>query len=205
MGSSAMDATKFCKRITGVRPDITVQHSQVDAIPAECKVAIVQKNLSERTKKAASQVQLVVIDNFLNDTNFDILFDLMQGKSYAEAEKAAEEKHIVRPAPVVIVANSIKLGQKAKTKEEAIKAAGKLIVELGLADQGYLISCLRAKKPSVPIWAWGGVVAIPHDTFEVKEHVKKDGYRICSIQMVLILAEKRCSSCLVSSTLTMNT
>ena len=173
MGSSAMGATKFRKRITAVRPDITVQHSQVDEIPAECQVAVVQKNLSDRAKKAAPHAQLVIIDNFLNDPNLDILFDSLQGKSYAEAEKAAEEKHIEQPAPAVIVADGIKLGQKAKTKEDAIKAAGKLIVELGLADQDYANSMLEREKTVSTYMGMG--VAIPHGTSEAKEHVKKTG------------------------------
>ncbi|MCF0104753.1 MAG: PTS mannitol transporter subunit IICBA, partial [Eggerthellaceae bacterium] len=36
MGSSVMGATKFCKRVTAVRHDITNHHSQVDEIPVEC-------------------------------------------------------------------------------------------------------------------------------------------------------------------------
>ena len=47
MGSSAMGATKFRKRIQEVRPDIKVANTSVDNIPSDCDIAVVQVTLAD--------------------------------------------------------------------------------------------------------------------------------------------------------------
>ncbi|MCF0104636.1 MAG: PTS sugar transporter subunit IIA [Eggerthellaceae bacterium] len=70
----------------------------------------------------------------------------------------------------VIVSDGIMLGQTDKTKEAAIKAAGKLIVELGLADQNYADSMLEREKTVSTYMGMG--VAILHSISKAKEHAK---------------------------------
>ena len=73
----------------------------------------------------------------------------------------------------VIVADDIKLGQKPVTKEEAIRAAGELLVKLGYVDESY-IDAMQEREKLVSTYMGMGV-AIPHGTTQAKGTVKKTG------------------------------
>lgn len=176
MGSSAMGATKFRNRIKNDRPDITVSNTSVDTIPADCDIAVVQTTLAARAKKAAPQAQLITIGNFLADPALDALYvQLTTGD--APAAPAGENTDIVIPdTPIkkqVIVADGIRLGQKPVTKEEAIQAAGELLVKLGYVDESY-VEAMQERERLVSTYMGLGV-AIPHGTTQAKGTVKKTG------------------------------
>ena len=176
MGSSAMGATKFRNRIKNDRPDITVSNTSVDTIPADCDIAVVQTTLAARAKKAAPQAQLITIGNCLADPALDALYvQLTTGD--APAAPAGENTDIVIPdTPIkkqVIVADGIRLGQKPVTKEEAIQAAGELLVKLGYVDESY-VEAMQERERLVSTYMGMGV-AIPHGTTQAKGTVKKTG------------------------------
>ena len=176
MGSSAMGATKFRNRIKNDRPDITVSNTSVDNIPADCDIAVVQTTLAARAKKSAPQAQLITIGNFLADPALDALYvQLTTGD--APAAPAGENTDIVIPdTPIkkqVIIADGIRLGQKPVTKEEAIQAAGELLVELGYVDKSY-VDAMQEREKLVSTYMGMGV-AIPHGTTQAKGTVKKTG------------------------------
>ena len=176
MGSSAMGATKFRNRIKNDRPDIKVSNTSVDNIPADCDIAVVQTTLAARAKKSAPQAQLITIGNFLADPALDALYvQLTTGD--APAAPAGENTDIVIPdTPIkkqVIVAEGIKLGQKPVSKEEAIQAAGELLVKLGYVDESY-VDAMQEREKLVSTYMGMGV-AIPHGTTQAKGTVKKTG------------------------------
>ena len=176
MGSSAMGATKFRNRIKNDRPDITVSYTSVDNIPGDCDIVVVQTSLAARAKKSAPQAQLITIGNFLADPALDALYiQLTTGD--APAAPAGENTDIVIPdTPIkkqVIIADGIKLGQKPVTKEEAIQAAGELLVKLGYVDESY-VDAMQEREKLVSTYMGMGV-AIPHGTTQAKGTVKKTG------------------------------
>ena len=176
MGSSAMGATKFRNRIKNDRPDIKVSNTSVDNIPADCNIAVVQTTLAARAKKSAPQAQLITIGNFLADPALDALYvQLTTGD--APAAPAGENTDIVIPdTPIkkqVIIAEGIKLGQKPVSKEEAIQAAGELLVKLGYVDESY-VDAMQEREKLVSTYMGMGV-AIPHGTTQAKGTVKKTG------------------------------
>lgn len=176
MGSSAMGATKFRNRIKNDRPDITVANTSVDNIPADCDITVVQTTLAARAKKSAPQAQLITIGNFLADPALDALYvQLTTGD--APAAPAGENTDIVIPdTPIkkqVIIADGIRLGQKPVTKEEAIQAAGELLVKLGYVDESY-VDAMQEREKLVSTYMGMGV-AIPHGTTQAKGTVKKTG------------------------------
>lgn len=176
MGSSAMGATKFRSRIKNDRPDIKVSNTSVDNIPADCDIAVVQTTLAARAKKSAPQAQLITIGNFLADPALDALYvQLTTGD--APAAPAGENTDIVIPdTPIkkqVIIAEGIKLGQKPVSKEEAIQAAGELLVKLGYVDEPY-VDAMQEREKLVSTYMGMGV-AIPHGTTQAKGTVKKTG------------------------------
>lgn len=177
MGSSAMGATKFRKRIEGVRPDIKVSNTSVDNIPPDCDIAVVQVTLVERARKSAPQAQIITIGNFLSDPNLDALYeklsksdDALSGNSSAQSAVTTEKSAVKKD---VIIADGIKLNQSPVSKEQAIQAAGELLAKLGYVDASY-VDAMQEREKLVTTYMGMGV-AIPHGTTQAKGTVKKTG------------------------------
>ena len=69
--------------------------------------------------------------------------------------------------------NGIKLGLKSVSKEEAIRAAGELLVEQGCVEPAYVDAMLDREKLVTTYMGMG--LAIPHGTTQAKGTVKKTG------------------------------
>lgn len=177
MGSSAMGATKFRNRIKANRPDITVTNTSVDNIPGDCDIAVVQTTLADRARKSAPQAQLITIGNFLADPALDALYvQLTTGDAPAAPETGENTDIVIPDIPVkkqVIIADGIHLGQTPVTKEEAIQAAGEMLMKLGYVDETY-VAAMQEREKLVSTYIGMGV-AIPHGTTQAKGTVKKTG------------------------------
>ena len=185
MGSSAMGATRFHKRIKNDRPEMIVINTSVDNIPSDADIVVCQHVLAERAAKSAPQAELVTIDNFLTDPNLDALYERLSkvetdapaapATPAAEEPKAepAEDAAVATAGKVAMLREGIKLGQKSVTKEEAIRAAGELLKQIGCVDDAY-IDAMQEREKLVSTYMGLGV-AIPHGTTEAKGAVKKSG------------------------------
>lgn len=184
MGSSAMGATRFRKRIKDARPEMIVINTSVDNIPNDADIVVCQHVLAERAAKCAPQAELVTIDNFLTDPHLDTLYERLSkveaetpaaAAPAAEAPKAeaAEDSTVATAGKVAMLREGIKLGQKSVSKEEAIRAAGELLKEIGCVDDAY-IDAMQEREKLVSTYMGLGV-AIPHGTTEAKGAVKKSG------------------------------
>ncbi len=176
MGSSAMGATKFRNRVKGARPDLTVINTSVDNIPSDCDIAVVQVTLVDRAVKSAPQAQIVTIGNFLADPALDVLYNRLSSAAPAQGAAPAEpapSATAAGPKKKVMVAEGIKLGQKSVSKEEAIQAAGELMVKLGYVGPEY-VDAMQEREKLVTTYMGMGV-AIPHGTTQAKGTVKKTG------------------------------
>lgn len=193
MGSSAMGATKFRNRIKAKRPDLTVINTSVDTIPSDCNIAVVQITLAERARKSVPGARIVTINNFLADAALDALYeeltgtlDVQENVQAGDKEKAVQEKASQQAAGAesdqqemtveekqVLVKEGIRLNQPPVSKEEAIRAAGELLTELGYVDASY-INAMQEREKIVTTYMGMGV-AIPHGTSQAKGTVKKTG------------------------------
>ena len=180
MGSSAMGATRFRNRIKAERPDLTVEHSSVDTVPADASIVVCQRVLSERARKSAPGAQIVTIDNFLDDPALDALYKALTQLSHAaelieknpapapEPEPAAED----RPS-LAITCEDVQLGLAPVDRERCIRDSGALLVSRGCVGEPYVDAMVdRDRLTSVYI---GMGIAIPHGTNEAKESVVRTG------------------------------
>ena len=178
MGSSAMGATKFRNRIKDERPDLIVTNTSVDNIPADADVVVCQQVLADRARACAPQAHLVAIGNFLADPGLDALYRTLTAVKPAQAE-AAPDAAAAEPAPAeekkrtVMTADCVMLGLQPVSKEDAIRAAGRLLVEQGCVDEQYIDAMLEREKLVTTYMGMG--IAIPHGTTEQKARVKKSG------------------------------
>ena len=74
MGSSALGATRFRKRLRDAEIGVAVGNSAADRIPSDADVVVCQSVLAEQIAAAAKGAELIVIDNFLSDPGLDALF-----------------------------------------------------------------------------------------------------------------------------------
>lgn len=175
MGSSAMGATKFRNRIKAERPDLTVTNTSVDNIPVDADVVVCQQVLADRARACAPQAHLVAIGNFLADPGLDELYRSLTAQKPANTPAAAE----IQPTKAeektrtTMTADCVKLGLPPVSKEEAIRAAGHLLVEQGCVDESYIDAMLEREKLVTTYMGMG--IAIPHGTTEQKARVKKSG------------------------------
>lgn len=175
MGSSAMGATKFRNRIKALNTGIQVTNTSVDNVPADCDIVVCQVTLQERALKSAPQAQLVTINNFLQDPNLDTLYasiaDAGKGGTATAVEQLQQEAQATNKT--VMIRDGIKLGLPSVSKEDAIRAAGKLLHEIGCVEEGYIGAMLDREKLITTYMGLG--VAIPHGTTQAKGEVKKSG------------------------------
>ena len=79
MGSSAMGATTLKNKLKKAGLDIEVLHCAIEEIPADAKVIITHKSLTERARVKAPNAYHISIDNFINSPEYDKLVDRLLG------------------------------------------------------------------------------------------------------------------------------
>ena len=173
MGSSAMGATKFRNRIKAERPDLTITNTSVDTIPSDADVVVCQQVLADRARTCAPQAQLIAISNFLADPALDALYQSLTAQTPAQAATAVAKASVQTGSRAVITLDSIRLGLAPVSKEDAIRAAGQMLVEQGCVDAAYIDAMLTREKLVTTYMGMG--VAIPHGTAEQKACVKRSG------------------------------
>lgn len=178
MGSSAMGATRFRNRVKAERPDLTVEHSSVDSVPADADIVVCQRVLSERARKSAPNAQIVTIDNFLDDPALDALYDALTKISHAaqliETTPATAPEPAAQERPSLsICADDVVLGLAPVDRERCIRDSGALLVARGCVGEPYVDAMVeRDRLTSVYI---GMGIAIPHGTNEAKDSVVRTG------------------------------
>ena len=85
MGSSALGATRFRKRLSDAGIGTAVGNCAADGIPADADVVVCQSVLAGRIAGSAQGAALVVIDNFLADPALDALFARLARQDGADA------------------------------------------------------------------------------------------------------------------------
>lgn len=73
--------------------------------------------------------------------------------------------------PEVLGADAVVLGGTARTRDEAIDEAGRLLVAVGAVEESYL-SAMHERETSVSTFMGNGL-AIPHGTNEAKSAIRR--------------------------------
>ncbi len=202
MGSSALGATRFRKRLRDAEIGIAVGNSAADRIPSDADVVVCQSVLAERIAAAAKGAELIVIDNFLSDPGLDALFVRLaettpscgvSGSRSAQSALSCDQSGLrdaaadsdpkpeetafapkdAAPDGAILQPGNIRIGLPAEPKEEAIRRAGELLVAGGYARPEYVDAMLRREELATTCLGMG--LAIPHGTSDAKERVLRSG------------------------------
>ena len=175
MGSSALGATRFRKRIEPLGLDVKVSNSSVNSIPEDADIVVCQQGLVSRAKGNAPKVRIVSINNFLEDPALDALYDELSKRS----DKAAEAEDDVVTGGAnhsVLQMSSIKVGATAADKWDAIAEAGNLLVKGGYVKMEYVDAMMERERIATTYLGMG--IAIPHGTESAKKQVLRSGITV---------------------------
>ena len=173
MGSSALGAAALRKKLRKAGyADIKVQNFAIGNIPKDAQLVVSHEKLAQRAIDDSPQAEHIFVQNFTENNVYDIVMDRLKGVtgSVGQAKIEEEENHV---AEGVLLKENIKINQKSVSKEEAIKAAGELLVKSGYVGQNYVQGMLNREK-TISTYVGKGI-SIPHGENAVKDSVKKSG------------------------------
>jgi PTS system mannitol-specific IIC component len=188
MGSSAMGASVLRNKIKAAGfPDVKVTNSAIANLSDTYDVVITHQDLTERAKPATASAVHVSVDNFMNSPRYDEIVELVKS-SNTEAGAGAAAATVVTPAESaeaeeagagpsgILAPESVVLNGAATTRDAAIDEAGRLLLDRGAVDSGYL-DAMHEREQSVSTYM-GSYLAIPHGTNAAKDHIMKSAVSV---------------------------
>jgi len=176
MGSSALGAAALRKKLKkDGYTDISVTNCAIGAIPQEAQLVISHEKLAERALADSPQAEHIWVRDFTQNNVYDIVTERLKAAAVdtsaptSEADASAEPKIGVG----VLLKENVKVGLPSVSREEAVTAAGKLLVAGGYVDEGYVQGMLNREKELSTFIGKG--IAIPHGENAVKDTIKKTG------------------------------
>jgi PTS system mannitol-specific IIC component len=194
MGSSAMGASVLRNKIKAAGfPDVKVTNSAIANLSDTYDVVITHQDLTERAKPATASAVHVSVDNFMNSPRYDEIVELVKTSNTDETAPtaagagapAAAAAPLASAAPAateaappsdILVADSVVLNGTATTRDAAIDEAGRLLLDRGAVDRGY-IDAMHEREESVSTYM-GSFLAIPHGTNAAKDHIMKSAVSV---------------------------
>jgi PTS system mannitol-specific IIC component len=205
MGSSAMGASVLRKKIQAAGfTDVTVVNKAIANLGDDFDVVVSHQDLIDRaTQKTPSAVH-VAVDNFMASPKYDDVVEMVKlanGARVAEpvaasaaparaATEAQAASPVAAPAPQrlvetspagdtgdgVLKLSSIVLAGTASDQSSAIDEAGRLLVDAGAVDTGYVTS-MHDREKSVSTYM-GNLLAIPHGTNDAKGMIRQSAISV---------------------------
>ncbi|MHA7223221.1 PTS mannitol transporter subunit IICBA [Arthrobacter sp. RHLT1-20] len=186
MGSSAMGASVLRNKIRAAGyPGVVVTNSAIANLSDSYDVVITHQDLTERATPLTASAVHVSVDNFMNSPKYDEIVELVKSSNTeiapgavavapaaAETPEAREE---TGPAGI-LVAESVILNGTATTRDAAIDEAGRLLLNRGAVDSGYL-DAMHEREESVSTYM-GSFLAIPHGTNAAKDHIMRSAVSV---------------------------
>lgn len=192
MGSSAMGASVLRNKIKAAGfPDVKVTNASIANLTDNYDVVITHQDLTERAKPVTSSAAHFSVDNFMSSPRYDEIVELVKSSNTEGTDdagtpvagaapaagmgQAAQAKAATAPSDI-LVPESVILNGTATTRDGAIDEAGRLLLERGAVDEGY-ITAMHEREESVSTYM-GSYLAIPHGTNAAKDHIRKSAVSV---------------------------
>jgi PTS system mannitol-specific IIC component len=171
MGSSAMGASVLRKKIQAAgHGDVKVVNKAISNLDDSYDLVVTHEDLTERAKQKTPSAIHVSVDNFMGSPRYDEIVELIDQSGEGSGATAADETSAVGAASDVLVSEAIVLGGAARSRDDAISEAGKLLVDSGAVDASY-VDAMHTREASVSTHMGNGL-AIPHGTNEAKGAIR---------------------------------
>ena len=180
MGSSALGAAALRKKLKkdGYK-DISVTNCAIGAIPQEAQLVISHEKLAERALADSPQAEHIWVRDFTQNNVYEIVTARLKEAAVETSAPAADaqEEAAETVSADVLRQENVKIGLSSVSREEAITAAGKMLVASGYVDEGYVQGMLN-REHDLSTYIGKGI-AIPHGENAVKDTIKKTGIVVC--------------------------
>ena len=180
MGSSALGAAALRKKLKkdGYK-DISVTNCAIGAIPQEAQLVISHEKLAERALADSPQAEHIWVRDFTQNNVYEIVTARLKEAAVETSAPTADaqEEAAETVSADVLRQENVKIGLPSVSREEAITAAGKMLVASGYVDEGYVQGMLN-REHDLSTYIGKGI-AIPHGENAVKDTIKKTGIVVC--------------------------
>jgi len=175
MGSSAMGASVLRKKVQAAGfSDVSVTNKAISNLRDDVDLVVSHQDLTDRARQRSGSALHVSVDNFMQSPAYDEIVDLLRqrnGAGGAPTPASAEEEGALGGA--LLARESIVLDGTARTRDDAITEAGRLLVAAGAAEPAY-VEAMHEREASVSTFMGNGL-AIPHGTNEAKTAIRRTG------------------------------
>ncbi len=189
MGSSAMGASVLRRKIQAAGfADVTVVNKAIANLTDDVDLVVTHQDLTERARQRTGSAVHVSVDNFMGSPRYDEIVELLgqtntgtpsDASTVADSgATAVASAPVAAAAPVdapvgndVLVPDAVVLAGTARSRDDAITEAGRLLVEVGAVDESYVAS-MHEREASVSTYM-GNLLAIPHGTNEAKASIRR--------------------------------
>ncbi|KQQ41615.1 PTS mannitol transporter subunit IICBA [Nocardioides sp. Leaf307] len=172
MGSSAMGASVLRKKVQAAGfSDVSVTNKAISNLRDDVDLVVSHQDLTDRARQRSGSALHVSVDNFMQSPAYDEIVDLLRqrnGAGGAPTPAAAEEGAL---GGALLARESIVLDGTARSRDDAITEAGRLLVAAGAAEPAY-VEAMHEREASVSTFMGNGL-AIPHGTNEAKSSVHR--------------------------------
>jgi PTS system mannitol-specific IIC component len=172
MGSSAMGASVLRRKIQAAGfGDVTVVNKAIANLSDDYDVVVTHQDLTERAEQRTPSARHVSVDNFMGSPRYDEIVELLQSTNGGGAAGAPATADTAEETGGTLADDSIVLEGRARTRDDAITEAGRLLVEAGAVDPSY-VDAMHEREQSVSTHMGNGL-AIPHGTNEAKSAIRR--------------------------------
>lgn len=183
MGSSAMGASLLRKKVKEAGLSISVTNTAISNLPSDAQIVITQEELTPRAQNKLPDAYHISVDNFLSSPEYDKLIDKLKNDHDTPTEELVEEvEEEAAPAEQddsLLRKENVFLNQEFANKEEAIRFAGRVLVDSGYVEESYIEAMIE--RDNMTSTFMGNDVAIPHGTEEAKKAVLKSGFTVLQV------------------------
>ena len=180
MGSSAMGASLLRKKVKEAGLNIKVTNTAISNLPGDAKVVITQEELTPRAKQKVPNAHHISVENFLSSPKYDQLVNQLKNKNgNINVQNEQENVKQVQSDKGVLKKENIFLNKHFSSKEEAIRFAGRVLVDGGYVNESYIDAMIE--RDQLTSTYMGNDVAIPHGTEAAKANVLKSGVVIVQV------------------------
>jgi mannitol PTS system EIICBA or EIICB component len=190
MGSSAMGASLLRKKVKEAGIDISVTNTAISNLPNDAQIVITQEELTPRARNKVPNAYHISVDNFLSSPEYDKLISELKFPANSQLheivddaeengtvnqdqdQETAHKDDLLRPENVF-------LNQEFANKEEAIRFAGRALVNAGYVKENYIEAMIE--RDNMTSTYMGNDVAIPHGTEQAKKDVIKSGFTVLQV------------------------
>jgi PTS system mannitol-specific IIC component len=165
MGSSAMGASVLRRKVQQAgHQEVTVVNKAISNLEDDVDLVVTHQDLTDRARQKSPSAMHVSVDNFMASPRYDEIVEMLGSSSGTAATDVDATSGSA--AADVLSRDSIVLGGSARTRDEAITEAGRLLVAAGAVDASY-VDAMHERETSVSTHMGNGL-AIPHGTNEAK-------------------------------------